>query len=272
MPNYAIGDVQGCFLELQQMLEKINFNRDRDKLWFTGDLVNRGPDSLKTLRFVKELQEKNLAITVLGNHELHLLAVVFAQATLKPKDTLDEILQAPDCLELCHWLRQQPLLHHDAMLGYTMIHAGLAPQWNLRKAITCAQEVENALRNSSYKDFLTNLYGNMPACWNEKLTGWERLRLITNYLTRIRFCDALGTLELDTKGESHLSPTGFLPWFKIPSRENKNLKIIFGHWAALQGITNEPNVFALDTGCVWGNSLSAMRLEDEVRFFVPAVT
>jgi bis(5'-nucleosyl)-tetraphosphatase (symmetrical) len=266
MSTYCIGDVQGCFDQLQQLLQKIQFDSARDRLWFTGDLVNRGPKSLDVLRFIKNLGDR--AIVVLGNHDLHLLAVAYGHATQHKQDTLQEILLAPDKDKLCNWLRQQPLLHHDAVLGFTLVHAGLAPQWNLNAAQQHAHEVETVLRGNNYQDFFAHLYGNQPACWDEKLSGWDRLRIITNYFTRLRFCKPDGTLELQTKGESHTPPPEFLPWFKIPNRKNKDLKIIFGHWAALAGKTDESNVHALDTGCVWGHCLTTLCLETGERFSI----
>lgn len=265
MANYVIGDVQGCFAELMALLEHIQFDSTQDRLWFTGDLVNRGPDSLAVLRYVKSLPIK--PAVVLGNHDLHLLAIACGQARLKPNDTIEDVLLAPDCSSLCDWLRHQPLLHHA--LGFTIVHAGLAPQWDLTTALHCAKEVETVLQSNEYPELFAHMYGNNPNRWQDDLTGWMRLRLIINYLTRIRFCDENGTLELNTKGESQLAPAGFFPWYKIPNRAHKNLKIIFGHWAALGGQTDEPGIYALDTGCVWGNALSAMRLEDQTRFSVP---
>lgn len=264
MSNYVIGDIQGCFQELTALLAKIHFNPKLDRLWFTGDLVNRGPQSLAVLRFVKNLINP---IIVLGNHDLHLLAVVFGQAKLRKDDTLDEILAAPDCKTLCDWLRQHPLIFSD--LGYTMVHAGIPPQWSLDQAKSYAREVEIVLRGKNFPELLTHLYGDTPSQWDDGLTSWPRLRLIINYLTRIRFCDANGALELNTKGTSTQPPSGFMPWFKIPSRLHLGSKIIFGHWAALEGKTDEPNIFALDTGCVWGKCLTALRLEDNARFSVP---
>lgn len=266
MSHYCIGDVQGCFTELNALLAKINFHPKQDTLWFTGDLINRGPQSLEVLRFVKSLGKN--AVTVLGNHDLHLLAIVYGNAKTKPQDTLDDILNASDRDELCHWLLQQPLIHHDANLNYSLVHAGLPPQWNLQTALRCAQEVETVLRSKQAAEFFANMYSNEPNCWNENLTGWDRVRLITNYLTRLRFCDANGTLELTHKGEAHTPPANYLPWFKQPHRQNQDLRILFGHWAALGGHTDEPNAIALDTGCVWGNCLSAIRLEDGQRFSV----
>lgn len=263
MAHYCIGDIQGCFSELMSLLEQIKFDPQQDVLWFTGDLVNRGPQSLEVLRFVKSLGKQ--AITVLGNHDLHLLAVANGKATTKPFDTLDSILQADDCEELCHWLRQQPLIHHQ--FGYTLVHAGLPPQWDLIQALQYAREVETILRHEEqYQDFLAHMYGNEPSCWDEALTGNDRFRVITNYLTRLRFCSSNGAIELVMKGEANTSLPGYLPWFKIPHRKTQNLNILFGHWAALKGQVDEPGVFALDTGCIWGNCLSAMRLEDGQRF------
>ena len=266
MSHYAIGDVQGCYSQLLVLLKKINFDPSKDKLWFTGDLVNRGPQSLQVLRFVKSLGEK--AITVLGNHDLHLLAIAAGKQQQKKQDTLDEILNAPDCKELCDWLRQQPLIHHDEKLNYTLVHAGLAPQWDLEQALRYAHEVETVLRNENYKIFFEHLYGNQPDCWQNTLTGWDRLRVITNYLTRLRFCTTDGKMDLKQKESAESIDKNYLSWFKIPQRANKNLNIIFGHWAALNGNATTENIFALDTGCVWGNCLTAMRLEDKQKFSV----
>jgi bis(5'-nucleosyl)-tetraphosphatase (symmetrical) len=267
MSTYCIGDVQGCFDELQALLKLINFNQ-KDTLWFTGDLVNRGPQSLEVLRFVKSLNERS--ITVLGNHDLHLLAVVNQSAPSQKQDDLQDILDAPDCDQLCEWLRHQPLIHHD--LGYTLVHAGIPPQWDLDTAIARAKEVQDVLCSDQYKKFTDHMYGDQPDCWSDDLRGWERLRVITNYFTRLRFCDKNGKVDLKLKGEPHHASAGFMPWFKIPSRLNKNLTLLFGHWAALQGETDEPHVYALDTGCVWGHRLTALRLEDKQKFSLPCKT
>lgn len=266
MSNYAIGDVQGCFKELIALVNLIQFDPQHDTLWFTGDLVNRGPQSLEVLRWIKALGDR--AVVVLGNHDLHLLAVASKQSNTKQFDALDEILAAKDCNELCEWLRQQPLLHYDRQLNFVMTHAGIAPQWTLAQAQRYADEVSTALKSPNYLDFLAHLYGDTPTHWDEQLTSWERLRLIVNYFTRMRFCDLQGGLELATKGESNAPPPDFISWFKVPQRAARDTKIVFGHWAALGGKTDEPNTFALDTGCVWGNRLTAMRLEDEQRFSV----
>jgi len=266
MSTYAIGDVQGCYDELQDLLQLIAFDSSKDYLWFAGDLVNRGPKSLEVLRLVKSFGKK--AVVVLGNHDLYLLSI--ANGHPFKDHFLYEVLAAPDCGELLEWLRHQPLLHYDAQLNYTMVHAGLPPQWSGEQAKRYAAEVAVMLRSDKYVEFLKHLYGNKPTQWSSSLHGWNRLRFITNALTRIRFCDAQGNLDLTVKGEIGSQPAGYMPWFEVPERASKNQKIIFGHWAALQGKVNEPNVFALDTGCVWGGYLTAMRLEDGQRFAVSA--
>jgi bis(5'-nucleosyl)-tetraphosphatase (symmetrical) len=263
MSTYAIGDIQGCYNYLEKLLEQINFDPQKDILWFTGDLVNRGPQSLETLRFVKQLGSKHHM--VLGNHDLHLLAVAHGAHDGWKEDTLSAILTAPDRDELIHWLLHQPLLHHDEKTGFTMIHAGLAANWDLATAKRLAKEVESILQSSSTTDFFRHMYGDFPDQWNESLAGFDRMRCITNFFTRARFCHADGRLELKNKGTS---ANNLMPWFRVPNRTNTNLKIIFGHWAALGGVTNTPHVYALDTGCIWGYALTAMRLEDEKRFSV----
>lgn len=265
MATYAIGDPQGCYRELCQLLEKVGFGAS-DRLWVCGDLVNRGPQSLETLRLVKSLGER--ARVVLGNHDLHLLAVAWRGEKKNRKDTLDPILAADDRDELLEWLRHRPLLHHDAELGYAMVHAGLPPMWTLPEALRHAGEVEAVLRGPEVKHFFEHMYGNEPNHWDEALTGWGRLRLITNYLTRMRFCDARGTLELETKEGVAAAPSGFAPWYSFPGRRNADTPIVFGHWASLEGRADALGVFALDTGCVWGGRLTAMRLEDRTWFSV----
>lgn len=259
MPIYAIGDVQGCYEPLQRLLEKIHFNPEKDCLWFTGDLVNRGPDSLKVLRFIKSLGNKH--VVVLGNHDLHLLAVAYGVAPLRQGDTLDEVLSAPDRHELIDWLRHRPLLFHQE--NYVLTHAGLLPSWSLQQAIHCAKEVEQVLQSENPEEFLKNMYGNQPDCWNDNLTGIERLRFITNCFTRMRFCYPDGRLDLSNKGMPDKITQELLPWFKLQRRANRDLKILFGHWAALGGKADVANIYPLDTGCVWGHCLTAMCLEDE---------
>jgi bis(5'-nucleosyl)-tetraphosphatase (symmetrical) len=268
MATYAIGDIQGCYSALQKLLTKIAFNPNEDVLWFTGDLVNRGPESLETLRFIKNLGTRQR--TVLGNHDLHLLAVANGAHPGEKEDTLQSILSAPDRDDLLHWLTQQPLLHHDIKTGFVMVHAGLAASWDLTLAKQLSEEVEGVLQSDKKIEFLQHMYGNYPDRWDNTLTGFERLRCITNYFTRLRFCYADGRIELNNKGKIEHAENLF-PWFNVPQRKNTNLKIIFGHWAALGGITNTPNTYALDTGCIWGFALSAMRLEDEQWFSVPFI-
>lgn len=265
MSTYAIGDVQGCYAELIQLLMEIQFDPDLDTLWFTGDLVNRGPRSLEVLRFIKKLGNKHKVI--LGNHDLHLLAVAYGVKNKHVSDTLDAILEASDRDELLDWLRHRELLHYDKTLECVMTHAGIAPIWSLQKARELAQEVETALRDSPMF-LLKNIYGNEPSRWDDQLSGTERLRCITNYLTRMRFCYADGQLDLAYKGQIAGKPDHLIPWFAVPDRVNINAKIIFGHWAALGGKTDIPRIYAVDTGCVWGNCLTAMRLEDEKRFTI----
>jgi bis(5'-nucleosyl)-tetraphosphatase (symmetrical) len=258
MATYAIGDIQGCFDALQLLLEKIAFDPHNDTLWFAGDLVNRGNKSLATLRFIKNLG--NSAISVLGNHDLTLLALAEGNKKLK-HHTLDAILMAPDCDELIHWLRYRPLLHHDKKLAYTMIHAGLPPQWTLKKAQQYAHELEQILQGDQYSAFIANMFGNKPNKWHSDLNGWERLRFITNSFTRIRYCKPKGKLNFTDKGILGSQKKGYIPWYEVPKRKTANDKIIFGHWSTLFGLTSHPNVYALDTGCLWGGSLTAMRLE-----------
>jgi bis(5'-nucleosyl)-tetraphosphatase (symmetrical) len=259
MAVYAIGDIQGCYAELLGLLEQIGFDERDDRLWFAGDLVNRGPHSLETLRFVRSLN----AVTVLGNHDLHLLASACDPRQRKRKDTLQAILEAPDADELLTWLRHQPLLHHDATLDYTMVHAGLALQWNLATAQACAGEVEAVLRSDRYPEFFSAMYGNEPASWSPALKGWERLRFITNCFTRLRYCDGSGRLALEKKGPPGSQPAHLRPWFDWPQRNSRDLRIVFGHWSTL-GAFDAPGIHALDTGCLWGGKLTACRLDTAV--------
>lgn len=267
MSIYAIGDVQGCFEPLQRLLKKINFNPEQDELWFAGDLVNRGPQSLAVLRFIKALPHKKV---VLGNHDLHLLAVYYAGFAPKGKDTLDELLAAPDLAELMEWLRQQPLLIADLAHNIFMSHAGIPPQWDVAQAQALAQEAEAVLQGNDHLEFFKVMYGNQPDCWQADLTGFDRTRAIINYFTRMRFVDARGALDLLSKEGVGTAPAGYVPWFRVANRKTQENKLLFGHWAALEGNTNTANTFALDTGCVWGGQLSALRLDDFCWFRVNA--
>lgn len=259
MPVYAIGDIQGCADEFEVLLERLQFDSARDTLWLVGDLVNRGPRSLDVLRQVRLLGDA--AIAVLGNHDLHLLAVALSGAPHKRQDTLSDILAAPDRDELLHWLRHRPVLHEDAALGYTMIHAGLPPQWNIEATRACARELEAALRDlDQCVRLLTNMYGNQPDRWSEDLRGLERLRFITNCLTRLRFCHDDGRLALSYKGTVAQAPAGLLPWFRMSNRRSRELRIVCGHWSALD-FHDTDGVLSIDTGCVWGGRLCAVRLD-----------
>lgn len=258
MAVYAIGDVQGCFDELQALLAQIEFDRQRDRLWFAGDLVNRGTQSLEVLRYVKGLGDR--AISVLGNHDLHLLAVVQGRRPPLKKDRMEAILGAPDRDELCNWLRYRPLVHRDDRLGYLMIHAGLPPQWSLDNAVQHATEVETVLRSDDSTELINHIYGNEPVQWSSQLRGWERLRFIINCFTRLRFCDAAGRLELNEKGAPGNQPAGYRPWFELRNSQCDDLQILFGHWSTL-GMRLPGNLHALDTGCVWGGKLTALRLD-----------
>ncbi len=260
MAVYAIGDVQGCERELMTLLALLDFNPDGDRLWFVGDLVNRGPGSLEVLRFVKGLGDS--AVTVLGNHDLHLLAVAAGTRAPGPGDTFDAILAASDRIELIDWLRRCPLLHHDAALGCTMLHAGLPPQWGLDQAADCAAEVETVLRSEDYIAFLRDMYGGKPDLWSKDLRGTDRLRFILNCFTRLRFCDAEGRIHLKEKGSPFGRSDGLVPWFDVPGRASKGLRLVFGHWSTL-GRYDAPGVHALDSGCVWGGALTALRLDGE---------
>lgn len=263
MSTYVVGDLQGCLQPLLSVLEQVNFDRNRDTLWCTGDLINRGPESLATLRFIYQLG--SACVTVLGNHDLHLLAVAFAQAPQKKSDTLQEIIDAPDALELLHWLRHQPLIHHQH--HFTLVHAGLAPQWTIQQALTYANEVESCLQSNDFIPFLQQMYGNTPAQWHDELTGIERLRCIVNYCTRMRFCYPDGSLDLGNKKAPKDANQNTQAWFTLPNRVNANDNILFGHWASLACNTlNTSHIFPLDSGCVWGESLTLFRLDDQ-QFF-----
>jgi bis(5'-nucleosyl)-tetraphosphatase (symmetrical) len=260
MPTYAIGDIQGCCDEFEVLLERIKFDPNCDRLWLVGDLVNRGPRSLDVLRLVRKLGAA--VTTVLGNHDLHLLAAALTPSEqLKPKDTLGEIFAAPDRDELMAWLRCQSIMHHDPELNYTMIHAGLAPDWDFAQARECAVELENALRDDvASTELFAHMYGDQPDRWSNHLHGVDRLRFITNCFTRLRFCRSDGRLALRHKGAIEDAPAGLVPWFRAPHRRTRDLRIVCGHWSAL-GLYEGDGVLSIDTGCVWGASLCAVRLD-----------
>jgi len=258
MAQYAIGDIQGCYDPFRRLLDELSFDPEKDRLWLTGDLVNRGPKSRKTLRFVKSLGKS--AITVLGNHDLHLLAlandVSFSNARF---DSLWKILSHDDCDELLNWLRMQPLAHYSNKLNTLMVHAGIPPQWRVKKTLARAKEVEDALRGEDYVDFLENMYGDKPDKWSGKLTGARRTRFIVNALTRMRMIDSDRRIDFTHTGPPDKAAGGLLPWFAAPNAKWRGTRIVFGHWSAL-GLINNAEFVAVDTGCVWGRQLTAVRL------------
>ncbi len=259
MATYAIGDLQGCYESLLALLEKIHFDKTKDTLWFAGDLVNRGPDSLSCLRFVKSLGDS--AITVLGNHDLHLLAIAAEHKKNNDKG-IKKILKAEDSLDLLHWLRTRPLIHHDKKLAYTMVHAGVYPKWSLKKALSYADELQQVLASDNFIDFIHNMYGNKPAKWKKSLADWDRLRFICNAFTRMRYCYDNGKLDFNRNDTPQVEASDLVPWFDVPERKMKNEKILFGHWSTL-GLLKRNDVYALDTGCVWGGNLTALRIDSE---------
>jgi len=258
MATYAVGDIQGCYDEFRQLLEHMEFDPATDKIWSVGDLVNRGPGSLQVLRWFKSLGEQ--AVVVLGNHDLHLLALAAGNQKLAGKShTLHEVLAAPDRDELLHWLRHRPLLHYSDHKRFAMVHAGLPPQWDLAQARACAAELEVELRGPGHQDFLLAMYGDQPDRWSEDLRGIDRLRFITNAFTRLRYCTADGHLLLHEKSMPDTQPDHALPWFKVPGRASRETRIVFGHWSTL-GYLAEHNAWALDTGCVWGGKMTAVSI------------
>jgi bis(5'-nucleosyl)-tetraphosphatase (symmetrical) len=272
MATYAVGDIQGCFDQLMRLLDKVNFDPTCDRLWSVGDLINRGPKSLETLRLAK-LLGKSFTM-VLGNHDLHFIAMATGAQKHGKKDTLRDILDDPDCETFCDWLRQRPLIHHEkletetGLQTFLMVHAGIAPGWSFKMARHFASEVESILKSDKYLKFLNRMYGDEPDIWHDGLSGMERLRVITNYLTRVRFCNADTQLNLAIKTGPKTAPSGYRPWYEYQKLKD-NKVIVFGHWATLEGKTNWPNIHALDTGCVWGRELTVLRLEDKQRYSVP---
>lgn len=271
MSTYVIGDIQGCYRPLRRLLKKVRFIPGKDKLWCVGDLINRGPRSLETLRFLRDLGD--CVEIVLGNHDLHFIAINEGCAPKRTKDTFAKLLHAPDCQKLSNWLRRKPLAHYDCietqhgLESFLMIHAGVAPSWTLQKTLNLAAEVEYALQHTDYRAFLTHMYGDRPIRWYDGLQGLDRLRLITNYLTRVRFCDDIGSLRLSVTEGLCAAPSGFKPWYHY-EKISHEATVLFGHWAALEGKTGKSRVYALDTGYVWGRELTLMRLEDKQRYSV----
>lgn len=268
MSTYLIGDVHGCYDELTTLLQHINFTPERDMLWLTGDLVARGPGSLDVLRYVRSLGDA--ARIVLGNHDLHLLAVYAGISRNKPRDRLTPLLEAPDADELINWLRRQPLLQVDDEKKLVMAHAGITPQWDLETARNCARDVEAVLASDSYPFFLDGMYGDMPNNWSHELSGIARLRFISNALTRMRYCFPNGQLDMFFKDTPDSAPARLKPWFTLQGQVVGEYSIVFGHWASLEGKGTPEGIYALDTGCCWGGSLSCLRWEDKAWFTQPS--
>ena len=264
MSIYVIGDIQGCLDELQQLLKKIRFSADKDVLWFTGDLVNRGPKSLEVLRFVKSLEDN--AVTVLGNHDLHMLAIVYGLEKQRPSDTFDEIINASDKQSLMQWVAQLPLIHCADNDQLVMVHAGIYPSWEINDAKKYASEVETILQSDRLIEFLSNMYGNLPDKWSEDLQGSERLRFITNTFTRMRFCTRDLRLDLKSSVAPGKQVDSLLPWYHLRKNNAEKHQIFFGHWSTL-GLINENGMHCLDTGCLWGGELSALKLTNSHELF-----
>lgn len=265
MTTYAIGDIQGCYHAFQALLARIQFDPKSDQLWLVGDLINRGAGSLEVLRWCYQHQD-SLKV-VLGNHDLHALVVAHDFVTSHKSDTLDALFEAEDCDALLHWLRHQHLVYQED--NYLMVHAGLLPQWTAEQALAYAAEVEAALRGDDYLDFLSTMYGNLPNTWHHALTGTDRLRVLTNAMTRLRVCTEEGEMEFSFKGELKDIPAGFVPWFDVATRATQNMQVIFGHWSAL-GLQQREHVYALDTGCLWGGKLTAMNIHTKEITQVPS--
>ena len=260
MAVYAIGDVQGCFSCLSRLLEKIKFDDSVDNLWFCGDLVNRGPESLATLRFIRSLGDR--ASVVLGNHDLHLLAIYHSGQPVKSSDTLHAVLNSSDCDELMTWLQSRPLIHYDSKLEAVLVHAGIHPQWSLEQALKYAGEVERVLIGGNSREFFNHMYGDQPDLWSEELAGYDRLRCITNILTRMRFFWPDGRLDMNAKGDPEdQRNTGLTPWYELNKRVNDSASIVFGHWSTLK-VGAYGRHFAIDGGCVWGGRFVALKIDE----------
>jgi bis(5'-nucleosyl)-tetraphosphatase (symmetrical) len=257
MSVYAIGDLQGCYKEFRALLKEIGFRKKKDRLWLVGDLVNRGPASLESIRYVQDLGER--AVTVLGNHDLHLIALSYGNTKHGNDSSLQAVLDAADCDDLIKWLRRLPLMHHDPELDFAMVHAGLPPQWTLKAAKKHAAEVAKVLRGAAVENFCQNMYGNRPNTWSDELLGVDRLRYITNCLTRLRYCDRQGRLLLKEKLAPGQQSAGAIPWFQMPGRKTAKQRIVFGHWATL-GYRRHQRAWGIDSGCVWGGLLTAIKL------------
>lgn len=268
MATYAIGDIQGCYQSLQKLLNKIDFNPSKDRLWIVGDLINRGPESLKTLQYLYEFRDQ--VQCVLGNHDLHFLAVESGVRSATKKDTFDEILHAPERKKLVKWLKKQPLFYYNEQLNFAMAHAGVLPQWTIKQAQKLSKEVSDFVNSKKSEQFFAAMYGDTPHTWSTRLKGLPRLRFITNCFTRMRYCFSDGALDLTQKVPIGQHPAMLQPWFKLRKRP-LGCQLVFGHWASLQGHCEAKDVYAIDTGCVWGGELTALRLDDQTLFSVASV-
>ena len=268
MATYAVGDVQGCFVEFCELLERIHFDVSHDRLWLLGDLVNRGPESLEVLRLVRSFGDA--AVTVLGNHDLHLLAIHLGGHNLTRTDTFSDVLIADDIEDIADWLRQQPVLVRDDELGYVMTHAGIPHIWSLEKTECLAHELETIIRGDHHIVFFEIMYGNKPDIWSDELQGMDRWRSITNYVTRMRLIDERGRLDFSRKDIVANAPREWSPWYELRTANPLPLKLLFGHWAAIEGQTGCDEILALDTGCVWGRELTAICLESGKYIRVPS--
>lgn len=268
MATYLVGDLHGCYDEFRALLDKVKFDPAQDQLYLTGDLVARGEKSLECLRWVKSLGQS--VKTVLGNHDLHLLATALGIKKIKPKDHLDRLFAAPDFEELLHWLRHRPLLIHQPEQNFVLVHAGISPDWDLATAKQCATEVEQILRHGDYRDLLENMYDNSPDKWSPTLNGLARWRYSINVFTRMRYCYSDHRLDFACKLPPDQAPQELIPWFNLPNSAFSRQNIVFGHWASLLNTPTPEGIYALDTGCVWGNKLTLLRWEDKQFFSQPA--
>jgi len=264
MSTYAIGDIQGCYSQLQKLLTKLKFKSDKDKLWFAGDIVNRGPDSLKTIRYIKSLGDN--AVTVLGNHDLHLLAIAHGRRKQSKKDTLQHILDAKDSDTLLDWLQHRPLMHYKEKHNTCMVHAGIYPGWTTQQALSNSREVEQVLQGPKAHEFFHHMYGDKPSKWSDNLNGWDRLRFITNAFTRMRYLKENFKLCLKEKGAPGKQGEGVIPWFEFESA-NRKLNIVFGHWSTLKD-PELKHLYPLDTGCLWGGKLSALKINKKMDTYI----
>lgn len=261
MARYAVGDIQGCYDSLMKLLKKARFDPEKDELWSVGDLINRGPKDYRVLKYCMSLGDRFTC--VLGNHDLHFLAIALGYFEIKRNDTFKEVLNAPDLEEIVSWLRKQKLAHYDSERDILMVHAGVPPQWSVKKTLSRAKEVEEIIQDEKLSRlYFANMYGNFPRVWSKSLKGTRRWRIITNYLTRMRFCDPKGKLEFRSKAGVKHAPDGYMPWFEVEERTAANTTILFGHWAALMGQADAENVQALDTGCVWGNKMTLINVDN----------